>query len=238
NLCLYGHPNDSWEVNLPAEEVPPELPEPALGINFARDGMERRDWLSLIAVHSDSWLLSVAFYLGARLNRNERCEFDSLFLCFVCSYVAALSRKLVQMVWGCAGWKEAACKVRPRCLWVEGKKSQEWLGTKRSKRKEVEQPIACGEKEDGVDSWLRRGKKKRRGRRKKERRSKKREKKKENRENLDSKPFLDPDPMPPSLDDPLGMTLCIARYTRYARTIPYRAKLGKLVWYKISNPCY
>ncbi|WVZ16158.1 hypothetical protein V8G54_009140, partial [Vigna mungo] len=72
NLCLYGHPNETWEVTLPAEEVPPELPEPALGINFARDGMNRRDWLSLVAVHSDSWLLSVAFYLGARLNRNER----------------------------------------------------------------------------------------------------------------------------------------------------------------------
>ncbi|XP_042459714.1 PHD finger protein ALFIN-LIKE 2-like isoform X3 [Zingiber officinale] len=72
NLCLYGHSNDMWEVNLPAEEVPPELPEPALGINFARDVMSRRDWLSLIAMHSDSWLLSVAFYLGARLNRNER----------------------------------------------------------------------------------------------------------------------------------------------------------------------
>ena len=38
NLCLYGLPNEDWEVNLPAEEVPPELPEPALGINFARDG--------------------------------------------------------------------------------------------------------------------------------------------------------------------------------------------------------
>ncbi|KAL0333725.1 UNVERIFIED_CONTAM: PHD finger protein ALFIN-LIKE 5 [Sesamum angustifolium] len=30
NLCLYGFPNEQWEVNLPAEEVPPELPEPAL----------------------------------------------------------------------------------------------------------------------------------------------------------------------------------------------------------------
>lgn len=69
---MYGHPDESWEVTLPAEEVPPELPEPALGINFARDGMNRKDWLSLIAVHSDSWLLSVAFYFGARLNRNER----------------------------------------------------------------------------------------------------------------------------------------------------------------------
>ncbi|KAK7281255.1 hypothetical protein RIF29_09067 [Crotalaria pallida] len=66
NLCLYGFPTGHWEVNLPAEEVPPELPEPALGINFARDGMQEKDWLSLVAVHSDAWLLSVAFYFGAR----------------------------------------------------------------------------------------------------------------------------------------------------------------------------
>ncbi|EPS65611.1 hypothetical protein M569_09166, partial [Genlisea aurea] len=78
NLCLYGHPNETWEVNLPADEVPPELPEPALGINFARDGMRRRDWLSLIAMHSDCWLLSVAFYLGAKLNRNERKRLFSM----------------------------------------------------------------------------------------------------------------------------------------------------------------
>lgn len=66
NLCLYGFPSEQWEVNLPAEEVPPELPEPALGINFARDGMPEKDWLALVAVHSDAWLLSVAFYFGAR----------------------------------------------------------------------------------------------------------------------------------------------------------------------------
>ncbi|PON78977.1 Alfin [Parasponia andersonii] len=78
NLCFYGHPNETWEVGLPAEEVPPELPEPALGINFARDGMKRKDWLSLVAVHTDSWLLSVAFYFGARLNRNERKRLFSL----------------------------------------------------------------------------------------------------------------------------------------------------------------
>ncbi|KAF1859623.1 hypothetical protein Lal_00010207 [Lupinus albus] len=66
NLCLYGLPNGQWEVNLPVEEVPPELPEPVLGINFARDGMQEKDWLSLVAVHSDSWLLALAFYFGAR----------------------------------------------------------------------------------------------------------------------------------------------------------------------------
>ncbi|KAG9457089.1 hypothetical protein H6P81_001597 [Aristolochia fimbriata] len=74
NLCLYGFPDEAWEVNLPAEEVPPELPEPALGINFARDGMQEKDWLSLVAVHSDAWLLAVAFYFGARFgfDKNER----------------------------------------------------------------------------------------------------------------------------------------------------------------------
>ncbi|KAL8254959.1 hypothetical protein R6Q59_033180 [Mikania micrantha] len=49
NLCLYGLPSEGWEINLPVEEVPPELPEPALGINFARDRMQEKDWLLLVA---------------------------------------------------------------------------------------------------------------------------------------------------------------------------------------------
>ncbi|RZC52663.1 hypothetical protein C5167_021089 [Papaver somniferum] len=36
-------PTEQWEVNLNAEEVPPWFPEPALGINFARDGMQEND---------------------------------------------------------------------------------------------------------------------------------------------------------------------------------------------------
>ncbi|PIN19848.1 putative PHD Zn-finger protein [Handroanthus impetiginosus] len=78
NLCLYGYPSEQWEVNLPAEEVPPELPEPALGINFARDGMQQKDWLALVAVHSDAWLLSVAFYFGARFGF-DRADRKRLF---------------------------------------------------------------------------------------------------------------------------------------------------------------
>mmetsp|Transcript_1145 Transcript_1145/g.2380 ORF Transcript_1145/g.2380 Transcript_1145/m.2380 type:complete len:240 (+) Transcript_1145:93-812(+) len=72
NLCLYGQQDGTWEVALPVEEVPPELPEPALGINFARDGMQRKDWLKLVAVHSDAWLLAVAFFYGAKLNKQHR----------------------------------------------------------------------------------------------------------------------------------------------------------------------
>ncbi|KAJ0987530.1 hypothetical protein J5N97_005886 [Dioscorea zingiberensis] len=78
NLCLYGFTNEQWEVSLPAEEVPPEMPEPALGINFARDGMQDKDWLSLVAMHSDAWLLSVAFYFGARFGF-DKAERKCLF---------------------------------------------------------------------------------------------------------------------------------------------------------------
>jgi hypothetical protein len=54
------------------QEVPAEVPEPALGINFARDGMQRKDWLNLVAVHSDAWLMALAFYKAARLDAEER----------------------------------------------------------------------------------------------------------------------------------------------------------------------
>lgn len=47
--------------------MPPEIPEPALGINFARDGLDENEWLYMVAAHSDSWILAVAFYFGARV---------------------------------------------------------------------------------------------------------------------------------------------------------------------------
>ncbi|KAJ1703770.1 hypothetical protein LUZ63_003549 [Rhynchospora breviuscula] len=74
NLCLYGLPTEQWDVALPAEEVPPEMPEPVLGINFARDGMDEKDWLALVAVHSDAWLLAVAFYFGARFGFDKEAR--------------------------------------------------------------------------------------------------------------------------------------------------------------------
>ncbi|VFQ81152.1 unnamed protein product [Cuscuta campestris] len=93
NLCLYGHADESWEVTLPAEDVPPEIPEPVLGINFARDGMDKRDWLTLVAMHTDSWLLSVAFYFGARLNRYERNRLFSLINDLPTVYEIATGRR-------------------------------------------------------------------------------------------------------------------------------------------------
>lgn len=77
NLCLYGHPDGTWSVGPPCEEVPPEIPEPVLGINFAIDGMERRDWLALCAVHSDAWLMGLAFFYAARFDVDGRAELFS-----------------------------------------------------------------------------------------------------------------------------------------------------------------
>lgn len=34
--------------------------------------MLKPDWLALVAVHSDAWLMSVAFYYGAKLDANAR----------------------------------------------------------------------------------------------------------------------------------------------------------------------
>ncbi|PNW80524.1 hypothetical protein CHLRE_07g320950v5 [Chlamydomonas reinhardtii] len=78
NLCLYGTREGTWSVELPAEEVPPELPEPCLGINFARDGMQKRDWVALVAVHSDSWLLAVAFFYAVKLDAAGRLRLFKL----------------------------------------------------------------------------------------------------------------------------------------------------------------
>ena len=39
---------------------------------------QKRDWLALVAVHSDCWLLAVAFYNGARLNKEGRFADDAL----------------------------------------------------------------------------------------------------------------------------------------------------------------
>ncbi|GLC64333.1 geranylgeranyl-diphosphate geranylgeranyltransferase [Pleodorina starrii] len=78
NLCLYGTREGNWAVELPADEVPPELPEPCLGINFARDGMQKRDWVALVAVHSDSWLLAVAFFYAVKLDAAGRMRLFKL----------------------------------------------------------------------------------------------------------------------------------------------------------------
>ncbi|XP_024314563.1 PHD finger protein ALFIN-LIKE 2-like [Brachypodium distachyon] len=71
-LCLYGHDDGSWEVKPPEPMVPTMLPEPMTGINLCRNDVSRVDWLSIVAIHSDAWLMSVSFFLGALLTSDER----------------------------------------------------------------------------------------------------------------------------------------------------------------------
>lgn len=96
NLCLYGFPDETWEVSLPVEEVPSELPEPILGINFSRDGMDRHDWLSLVAVHSDAWLLAVAFFYAATFDKAERKKLFGLISDLPSLYDVVMERKPVK----------------------------------------------------------------------------------------------------------------------------------------------
>ncbi|VVB13355.1 unnamed protein product [Arabis nemorensis] len=77
-LCLYAYPNERWNVSPPHLQVPPDIPEPVLGINFVRDGMPRKAWLQFVAGHCDSWLLYLAFFFGCRLNRHERTRLFDL----------------------------------------------------------------------------------------------------------------------------------------------------------------
>ena len=64
---------------MPEEMIPPELPEPVLGINFVRDSMPKMDWLTEIAAHSEAWLLAVAYHFSTRFcfDKNDRFVYFS-----------------------------------------------------------------------------------------------------------------------------------------------------------------
>ncbi|XP_073361408.1 PHD finger protein ALFIN-LIKE 3-like [Aegilops tauschii subsp. strangulata] len=71
-MCLYGYADGSWQLTLPEEMVPPGLPVPTRGINRRRDYVNRSDYLTLVAHHSDSWLMGVTFFLSTHLDANQR----------------------------------------------------------------------------------------------------------------------------------------------------------------------
>jgi hypothetical protein len=148
NLCLYGYSDGTWEVNAPVEEVPPELPEPTLGINFARDGMKRQEWLSLVAVHADCWLMATTFYNAAKLDQKGRQrlfdEINSMPTVFEMVSgraagrpgveVAELVAKRVVSGGGGMGWGWCVCVcvcVVCLCRWAGGRdgfKQPRWTG--------------------------------------------------------------------------------------------------------------
>nr|CAB3461683.1 unnamed protein product [Digitaria exilis] len=71
-MYLFGNKDGSWEVKPPETYVPHSEPEPAVGINKARDSMKRHEWLQEVARHSDAWLISISFYFGSFLTAEQR----------------------------------------------------------------------------------------------------------------------------------------------------------------------
>ncbi|KAL2935921.1 PHD finger protein ALFIN-LIKE 5 [Bienertia sinuspersici] len=104
NLCLYGFPNQVWEVNLPG--LSGELPEPRVGINFARDVMTRHEWLRMVSVYSDSWLASIASYFATKFSFDKADR-------------KRLSNKIndVPLIWEVVGGKaKKRVKIKGGCL--------------------------------------------------------------------------------------------------------------------------
>lgn len=75
NLSLYGYPDGTWDVQEARMLLPPNLPEPTVGINLARDRMRAIDWVTVVAEHCDSWLLSLAFLFGVGLSHDDRYNY-------------------------------------------------------------------------------------------------------------------------------------------------------------------
>ncbi|KAK1426515.1 hypothetical protein QVD17_15189 [Tagetes erecta] len=79
-LCLFGYPDCSWNVRPPFGKVPPKIPEPLIGINVIRNEKDRKDWITMVALHSDSWLMAVTFYyaIWSPLDKDQRALLVSL----------------------------------------------------------------------------------------------------------------------------------------------------------------
>jgi len=136
NLCLYGNSDGSWTVALPAEMVPPEIPEPAVGINFARDGMKNKNvWLALVAVHTDSWLLAVAYFHAAKLSKAER-----LRLFQKCNDLPTLYETLTGKADIIHTKNKTAVKKAGKGASNMGKGNDKLTGNKRKKEEEEDEP--------------------------------------------------------------------------------------------------
>ncbi|KAF8019260.1 hypothetical protein BT93_G0053 [Corymbia citriodora subsp. variegata] len=71
-MCLFGLPDGTWELRLPKDMVPPDLPEPTLGVNYGKTETSVDQWLRTVAAHSDSWLMAVAFSIASNFHFGKK----------------------------------------------------------------------------------------------------------------------------------------------------------------------
>lgn len=85
-MCLFGLPDGSWELRLPEDMVPPDLPEPMLGVNYGKDETPLEQWLLTVAAHSDSWLIALAFSIASNFHfgKKQRYKSPSVFIAELC----------------------------------------------------------------------------------------------------------------------------------------------------------
>ena len=66
NLRWFGLPDGQWEVSdTPSEASPRNLPNSPC-INFVRDVMPEKNWLTFVAQRSEAWLDAAAHYFAGR----------------------------------------------------------------------------------------------------------------------------------------------------------------------------
>ncbi|XP_048135674.1 PHD finger protein ALFIN-LIKE 4-like [Rhodamnia argentea] len=71
-MCLFGLPDGTWELRLPEDMVPPDLPEPMLGVNYGKVDTSLDQWLRTVAAHSDSWLIALAFSIASNFHFGKK----------------------------------------------------------------------------------------------------------------------------------------------------------------------
>eukprot|EP01025_Chloroclados_australasicus_P057166 TRINITY_DN7116_c0_g3_i2.p1 TRINITY_DN7116_c0_g3~~TRINITY_DN7116_c0_g3_i2.p1 ORF type:complete len:613 (-),score=22.09 TRINITY_DN7116_c0_g3_i2:827-2644(-) len=75
DLCLYAETDGTWDL-VSANKILEESDHPVLlpwrGINKIRFRKSKKQWLTLVAQHSDSWLLNITFFEAQKLDKNER----------------------------------------------------------------------------------------------------------------------------------------------------------------------
>ncbi|KAH7442713.1 hypothetical protein KP509_03G100800 [Ceratopteris richardii] len=91
--------------------------------------MDRHDWLSLVAIHSDSWLLAVAFFYAARFDKTERKKLFGLISDLPSLYDVVMERK---------PGKAASNNSRSK-------------SSSTGKIKQIQQPLAPARKDEVID---------------------------------------------------------------------------------------
>ncbi|MCO5591196.1 hypothetical protein L7F22_045177 [Adiantum nelumboides] len=99
NVRFYGLPNQTWKICVLEESS--ELSQPPLGVVMAHKlEMYRIERCSFVALHSEAWLISLAFFFTAQFEeKNRKFVFETIIkLSSIIQAVKAGSESLVNLL--------------------------------------------------------------------------------------------------------------------------------------------